>query len=95
MAHEMTGEQIRRFADSLVAGLGRRAEQYRREQGTQLDTATIRYESAAHPTAGERLSASFVRVMDRVVAEARADLIARGVRRPDGSLYSEKRNAAE
>ncbi len=47
------------------------------------------------PDAGERLSASFDRVMDRVVAKARADLRARGVRRPDGSPYDDEDKASE
>jgi hypothetical protein len=59
------------------------------------DTDNTGFTDAAHPTAGERLSASFVRVMDKVVAEARAELMARGVRRPDGSLYSDEGKASE
>jgi hypothetical protein len=47
------------------------------------------------PDARERLSAAFVRVMDRIVAQARRDLRARGVRRPDGSLYHDEDKATE
>ncbi len=44
------------------------------------DTNDTGFTDPAHPTAGERLSASFVRVMDKVVAEARAELEARDER---------------
>ncbi len=44
------------------------------------DKNKIRFDDPAHPTAGERLSASFVRVMDTVVAEAQARLDVRDER---------------